>query len=705
MIRPHRPQGSLARAPFAVALLIAALAFGTGSVQGMGRPSTAPARATAGAPTLVLQSQPPWVDPTVPSTVAVEVTGAPPGAQLRPVLHDRVDGRSELHNALAGRSLPPILGRGRLDPVPVDNTAATTVDVTVRLTTIGGPLGTAAQGGPGVYPLELTLVDVKGKALAAPFVTFLLLGPTAGSPLNVAVVLPVGDRPTVDAEGKRTLAPDIHQAVSDLVNALGVPATTSDPATSTTPATPTAPATPATSTDFPVTLAPVPDTIDALAAADHELYDHLVTAATSPGREVLPGPYVPLDEAALTQDPKGQQLLQDELSAGQGPLRSLTPPLTAAAGTWLVDPDLAASALPPLSALGAKRLLVPSTALATNRTTQRTDTTPFTLAGDPTGTLRGVALDTNLQSELATADQRLGVQQALADVVLIAHEASANPSSGDGIALVAPQGWRPSADTLRALFAGLSQTLTIRPVTVDQLFATASPPSASQVAQRTLIGKPALAARYVQQLNRSDAMLASFRTVLTANGADPDVPSVAGQRLANLNVRRLTSAYQGFDPATQERYLSHIDASVHADLARIDVPGGQKVTLTSRTANIPFTIHNGTGVPVDVVVEAEGSERVKFDQGAQVPVHIAGESAPVHIRVHVRTSGDIPIRLRVLTPDQEVEIGRSTITIRSTAVSGVGLFLTGGALAFLLVWWARHWHRNRRRRAWRHARK
>jgi hypothetical protein len=38
----------------------------------------------------------------------------------------------------------------------------------------------------------------------------------------------------------------------------------------------------------------------------------------------------------------------------------------------------------------------------------------------------------------------------------------------------------------------------------------------------------------------------------------------------------------------------------------------------------------------------------------------------------------------------------SRYTVRSTAVSGVGLALSIGAGVFLTVWWARHWRRTRR---------
>jgi hypothetical protein len=38
------------------------------------------------------------------------------------------------------------------------------------------------------------------------------------------------------------------------------------------------------------------------------------------------------------------------------------------------------------------------------------------------------------------------------------------------------------------------------------------------------------------------------------------------------------------------------------------------------------------------------------------------------------------------------------VTVRSTAVSGIGYVLTIGAAGFLVAWWFRHWRRTRRER-------
>jgi len=252
---------------------------------------------------------------------------------------------------------------------------------------------------------------------------------------------------------------------------------------------------------------------------------------------------------------------------------------------------------------------------------------------------------------------------------------------------------------LRALLDGLGQAPAIlRPVTVTSLFSSAG----TGLPSRRLVGKSSTPSRYIDALASSDGVVAAYQGAIAPNAAT-ESPE-ARQRLEDLDLRRKVTAYEGFDLATQQRYLDRIKAAARTDLARITLPSNQKITITARTAKVPLTIRNGTGLPVTVRVVAEGSERVKFEGGQDQTVTLVGDTTPIDLRVHVRTSGDIPIRIRVLTPDQQLEIATSQVTVRSTAVSGVGLVLTIGALGFLLLWWARHWHHNRRPPRGRHAR-
>jgi hypothetical protein len=76
-------------------------------------------------------------------------------------------------------------------------------------------------------------------------------------------------------------------------------------------------------------------------------------------------------------------------------------------------------------------------------------------------------------------------------------------------------------------------------------------------------------------------------------------------------------------------------------------------------------------------------------------------STTVRVAVETRGSGRAPVQLTVTTPDGQV-IGNTRITVRSTFVSGVGIFLTVGAIVFLAIWWGWDIHRRRKRRAQQH---
>ena len=105
--------------------------------------------------------------------------------------------------------------------------------------------------------------------------------------------------------------------------------------------------------------------------------------------------------------------------------------------------------------------------------------------------------------------------------------------------------------------------------------------------------------------------------------------------------------------------------------------------------------------PAEVVIELEGSNRLSFPNGDEVDATLSTGRNRVAVRVRAPTSGDSPLRMRVLSPDRRVVLAETRYTVRSTAVSGVGLVLTIGAFGFLLLWWVRHW-RSRRRHG-RHA--
>ena len=122
-----------------------------------------------------------------------------------------------------------------------------------------------------------------------------------------------------------------------------------------------------------------------------------------------------------------------------------------------------------------------------------------------------------------------------------------------------------------------------------------------------------------------------------------------------------------------------------------------RVTLGARDARIPLSIRSELDHPVDVVVEMSASDRLDLPE-ERIEATLVGERTVVEIPVHTRATGDTPLTITVRTPDGQVVLTQSRFTIRSTAVSGVGVVLTVGAAGFLALWWGRHLFRSRPRR-------
>ena len=138
-----------------------------------------------------------------------------------------------------------------------------------------------------------------------------------------------------------------------------------------------------------------------------------------------------------------------------------------------------------------------------------------------------------------------------------------------------------------------------------------------------------------------------------------------------------------------------IGESVNDFLARIQVPGNSTITITSSKAEIPLTFNNDTGRNVAVRVRFE-SDKLLFPGGNVRDVVLPPRSTTIRFPVETRSSGTTPVVMTVTT-GAGLPIARSEIRVRSTFVSGVGVFLAVGAGLFLALWWG--WEIRRRRRA------
>ncbi|MGH9285942.1 MAG: DUF6049 family protein, partial [Acidimicrobiales bacterium] len=144
------------------------------------------------------------------------------------------------------------------------------------------------------------------------------------------------------------------------------------------------------------------------------------------------------------------------------------------------------------------------------------------------------------------------------------------------------------------------------------------------------------------------------------------------------------------------RYLAGADEVIAQVTGRVKGPDGQRVTLTARRGSIPISLLNANDRPLRVRVHLD-SDQLQFPEGADRLMTLPPQNTTESFTVEARAPGAFPLAITITSPDGDLVVNHSELTIRSTVVSGVGATLTAGAGVFLLVWWGNNLRRSRRR--------
>ena len=120
-------------------------------------------------------------------------------------------------------------------------------------------------------------------------------------------------------------------------------------------------------------------------------------------------------------------------------------------------------------------------------------------------------------------------------------------------------------------------------------------------------------------------------------------------------------------------------------------PENQNVRLTSRKAELPFTLQNNLDHDANVVLMLQSDGRISFPAGQTLEVKLNPGTNKIKIPVSSRASGDSQIRIGVRSPDKEhlLQLDSNSLLIRTTRLSGVGILLFVSAVFFLAFWWLR----------------
>lgn len=143
----------------------------------------------------------------------------------------------------------------------------------------------------------------------------------------------------------------------------------------------------------------------------------------------------------------------------------------------------------------------------------------------------------------------------------------------------------------------------------------------------------------------------------------------------------------GRNPADRTRALQQLNTNLDGRFTDIVLPEGQSVTLAAQRATIPLTVQNNADGARTVLLLFD-SDKINVTQDETTVVLPAGTST-INVELESLSLGRSPLRVRIMTPDREVQLSETTFGVRSTAVPGLGLLLSATALVFLMVWWFR----------------
>ncbi len=692
-------------------LCLCALALATGLLVA-GAPATAEVQheavtgGSAGAPpstaALTLRGQTPWATPASPwfwLTAGVGTTaGAIEDLHVQLTFYNRINDATELGQATNAVPNKSVLLRSTA-AVTVSATGSIAATCTTVLpdkaarapTTVptgsvpcpaGGPtviLGCTPNNGTcgGVYPVSIALYRAGSTTPVARHTTFLSYQEPgsvgAGGALRVSLIMPLSAPLSPDLSPPSKASLTLQEEVAGVLFSHRA---------------------------IPLTIAANPVTMQSLLAdgrPGRRTRDELESLTVPGGDELIDQPYVPIDVAALA----GGGLLgeiPEQLTRGDTLLRQVG--LHPTPSAWVDTSSTFTNASATDLGLGLQAANTDHVVLADSNlvpvvpigSDALTFAQTFSLALGRGTRVTAAAADSQLASFFRAdpGDPVLAANQLLATLEFIHFE---NPFKLDARGIVVePQGsWQASSPTfLAALLGGMSGNPALQSVTLNQFFSQVPKGGNDETSSRRLQAGTAPREIPAGQATR----LVTARARLTSlSGAVSDRPSL----LSDLSDQLLATQNQQFDPVQRSAALSVYTQHFDDELDLVSLADLGTITFTSRTAPIPVSVLSKAGYPIKVLVSVD-SDKFTFPDGSSRALTLVRPTTAVRIQARSRTSGDrLPVGVTLTTPDGQVVIARTTLTVHSTSISLVGVALTCLAALVLLVWWARTWRRGRRR--------
>lgn len=702
MIHPAR---RLLRRATAVAgaAAVAALAAAAPATAGAAGAVSTGAVSTGADPSVQLLSQTPSVEGQGTFRLRIQPSAATPSTgRVQVAVFRRLVTRTDFQAAATGSIVasPFYLDSAPLGSLPPDPAGGVDVDLPVDAPTAAGAhFGKVAIGEPGVFPVQVSVVNSSGLAEGSPLTTFLVYasGPAATTgyqPLSVALVVPFSTAPSVGAGG-RIEAPNTTESArlsglaaavdQDTVVHAGVLAS-------------------------PLTVGSL---VSSTSPTDRATLSSLAGVPSDGLVQVLPSTYSPASLDALVGAGLGSEV-DRQLSAGSAQLASVfgTAP---SSQVWVAEGSMSQASLGALVRAGVRQLVLPSYAVAPlpEYDTQTTFASPTGLSYGQ-DRLTVMAADSGITGDFVRSEPPvLAANVLLAELAMI--QAEAPGISGRGIVVMPPPGWVASPQFVATLLQGLEGDPLLSATTVSGLFQAVGQPRIDRpLAGSTDAGAPGTAgpsdgpgkAEPGTATPLSAAAILGARSQLSALIAL--MPSQKAHNSA-LASQLLTAESALVSGPSRAQLLGAIGAAVARARRLITFPPSSSITLTSTKGDVPLTVLSS--VPDHPQVELRlSSQRLIFRPYAPAggrcsapnpttevcQITLSRQNTTLNVPVETRSSGVFPLDVALYSAGGGLLLAHDQDTVRSSAVSQVAIALMIVAVLSLAVWWGRDLRRGRR---------
>jgi hypothetical protein len=726
------------------------------------RPSVGSAADVSGQDPITVLAQSPWVVSGQNFQVRLRIgAGDPASDKLSVQAFSRLTTRSDFQNAMAGHvsSYARYSLVEQVSQLPTDPQGGVDVNIPINPSQPLAPGSLPAfnaVGGSGVFPLQLTLSDANGAPLGTPLTTFLVYA--AGDPsatgfprLSVATVIPIAAQPDVGPQGQLEPVSESNSSrLSQLAGGLGghadvavslaaSPQTLEALASGTTTdkATVAAIAALARTSDQVLPQTYVPVSLDDMLGAGlgSEIGQQVGTGESTLAKVfgsqpataswVVNGPVDTASLGALSGLGMNRLVVPD---ADLSPLPLSSRQTTFALPTKLSPPDKGGAPLnvyasdPALSSdfssgggsvLAATRLLaelsmiqvetpgvtrgvaaVPPARWTADPTFVETLTAglsghPLLQAVTVNGLFQAVKSSSQVQRSLSTPGNSNAGSGGL----------SGGSGSGSGAGGLSngsgssdsSGGVQASGGGIGSGSAGGSQA--------------GAPQAGGSQAGGSFGSSPGLSAGDADKIRSVRRSVDALQALLP--GDQPAITATATEIQNQLLVAESNEISGGQRAAL----LSAVKLEATRQLQSVTLPGSSSITLTATKGQIPLTILSAGGARAKVELRLSSQRLIfrPFDPGnghCSVPTPtseicqlvLSGENTTLKVPVETRSSGVFPLDVSLWTPGGGHMLAVDRDTVRSTAVSNVGVILIVLAVASLAIWWGRDLRHGRRAR-------